>query len=315
MAIITGQVARGENYWDRPYLMEDVKDIIESGGDILLVAPRRVGKTSLMYRILDTMNEEYIVIYVDTEAKQSVDGFWEKLFSELMDDEFVATLKNRSTALWNKIRSIRQNEKVSSKVIFIYAGSIGLESVVGHINASKYINDLTNITIPPLDKDDAKRFTIHLCYSNGIEIAESEVEYLLDKIQWCIPFYIQLIVQEIKRLYRREPKVDLKVIDRAVEKVLESRKDFAHWVERLKTLPSQENRYAKELLTLISKDGSAQTSQLQNLATKHQLNESEAKSVINALVYDGYINNSENPRIYRFNSPLLQIWWYRNVAS
>ncbi len=385
MAFITGQAVRGENFWGRPYLMEDIVEKIESGEHILLVAPRRVGKTSLMYHLMDTMSEEYIMVYVDTEAEHSVDDFWQKLFNELMDEAFIATLQNKASALWNRIKSIRpteigmkgvkfgdsapidykkaflsllssidegkklvvlldefsqtveniiqhespqeaerllqthreirQNHKAPSKVVFIYAGSIGLESVVSNIKATKHINDLAPIKVPPLEKEDAKAFVFDLCRRNDMELQESEVVYLLDKIEWLIPFYIQLVGQELKRLYRRNAAIDNAMIDKAIDKVLENRVAFVHWEERLNILPGRERRYAKDILSFISKEGHIKTAELHNMATKYQLKEAKSKSVIHTLEYDGYINNNDNVRIYRFNSPLLKIWWYRNVAN
>lgn len=385
VAIIAGQAVRGENFWDRPYLMEDITDIIESGGHILLVAPRRVGKTSLMYKILDTMGEEYVVIYINTEAEHSVEAFWEKLFHELMDDEFIGTLSNKANNLWTKLKSIRlseagtkgikfgdsepidyakafldllksvdtdkkliimldefsqtieniiqresiekaeqllkvhreirQNHKVSEKTVFIYAGSIGLESVVANINSSKHINDLASIAVPPFEAEDAKAFAKDLCDKNGIAIEESDIVYMLGKIEWYIPFYIQLLAQEVKRLYRRNPEVNESVIDRAVENALSNRKDFIHWEERLNTFSKKGRVYAKEVLSLISTKKSVESKELSNLVVKHKIKEAEAKEIIHALKYDGYINNSGDARIYRFNSPLLRIWWYNNVAN
>ena len=385
MAIIAGQAVRGDNFWDRPYLMEDIVEIIEDGGHVLLVAPRRVGKTSLMYKVLDTLGEEYIIMYIDTEAESTVNTFWEKLFDTLMDEEFVATLRDRARNLFDKItsmrlseagvegvkfgdnkpinyakafenllksydgnkkliimmdefsqtveniiqeegsksaekllkehREIRQNHKVSDKATFIYAGSIGLESVVGNIKSSKHINDLVSISVPPLESDEAKKFASHLCKSNGIVIDGKDIEYMLEKIEWHIPFYIQLITQEIKRLYRRKPVVDASVIDNAIEKVLEHKKDFVHWQERLASFSSKGNAYALEVLNTISTDKTTESTQLTNIATKHELNDSEAKEIIHALKYDGYINNSDDARIYRFNSPILRLWWYRNVEN
>lgn len=385
MAIIAGQAVRGKNFWDRPYLMEDIIDIIHNGGHMLLVAPRRVGKTSLMYKVLDTMGEEYIVIYINTEAEHSVDAFWEKLFNELMDEEFIATVGARARNLFDKLsslrlseagtkgvkfgeskqvdyakafltllknvdtdkkliimldefsqtieniiqresiekaeqllkvhREIRQNHKVSGKIVFIYAGSIGLESVVANIKSSKHINDLVSISVPPFEPEDAKEFTKDLCEKNGIEIEESDIEYMLDKIEWYIPFYIQLITQEIKRLYRRNPELNEVVVDMAIEKALAHRKDFIHWEERLSAFSKKGRVYAKDILSLISEKMSVASSELSNLAEKHKLKEEEAKEIIHALKYDGYINNSDNARTYRFNSPLLRTWWYNNVAN
>jgi len=385
MAIIAGQAVRGDNFWDRPYLMEDIMDIIKSGGHILLVAPRRVGKTSLMYRVLDTLGEEYIVIYVDTEAETTVNAFWEKLFNTLADDEFLGSIKTKAKKLFDTIktmrlseagvkgvkfgdaksihyakvfenllqsydgdkkliimmdefsqtieniiqhestaesetllrehRELRQNHRLSDKVSFIYAGSIGLESVVGHINASKHINDLESIPVPPLEKEEAKKFASHLFRNNDIAIDESAIAYMLEKIEWHIPFYIQLIAQELKRLYRRKPIIDTIVIDKAIGKVLEHKKDFVHWQERLASFSLEGKAYAIEVLNLISTEKTTQSSELSNIATKHTLEASEAKDIIHALKYDGYINNSDDARIYRFNSPILRTWWYNNVAN
>jgi AAA+ ATPase superfamily predicted ATPase len=385
MAIIAGQAVRGDNFWDRPYLMDDILDVIESGGHILLVAPRRVGKTSLMYRVLDTKGEEYVIVYINTEAEHSVDAFWEKLFHELMDEEFIATFSNKAKSFFHKLssirlseagikgvkfgeseavdykkaflellksfdgeskliimldefsqtieniiqhestekaeqllqahREIRQNKKISEQIVFVYAGSIGLESVVANINSSKHINDLVSISVPPLESEEALAFAKELCEKNSIEIAKSDIEYMLDKIKWYIPFYIQLITQEIKRLYRRHPEVSTVVIDKAIDNALQNRKDFIHWEERLGVFSKNGRKYAKEILSLISEKTDIASNELSNLATKHQLKEEEAKEIVHALKYDGYINNSDDPKTYRFNSPLLRIWWYNNVAN
>ena len=39
------------------------------------------------------------------------------------------------------------------------------------------------------------------------------------------------------------------------------------------------------------------------------------KDIVVSLVYDGYINNNENIKIYRFNSPILRMWWRKYVAN
>ena len=384
MAIVAGQAVRGKNFWDRPLLMEDMFDIIENGGHILLVAPRRVGKTSLMYRILDTNDDGYIVLYVDTEAEHDSNAFWMKLFSALMDKEFLGSVKNQAKNFYTKIvsicvvevgpkgikfgedqpidyalafecllrsydgdkkfiimidefsqtieniiqhestesavqllqthRALRQNHKISEKFMFIYAGSIGLEGVVANINSSKHINDLVSVGVPPFDLEEAQKFTKHLFTTNKIEVDEASVLYFLQKIEWYIPFYIQLIAQEVKRLYRREPTINEDVIDSAIEKVLANRKEFIHWEERLNLFSTQEKQYAKEVLNRISEDNTIEVNELINIAVKCELSDG-AKSVLRALEYDGYINNSNDIRIYRFNSPLLKTWWNKNVAN
>ncbi|MBL4660080.1 MAG: ATP-binding protein [Alcanivoracaceae bacterium] len=385
MSIIAGQAVRGDNFWDRPYLMADIFDVVESGGHILLVAPRRVGKTSLMYRIKDTVNNDYIVVYVNTQAAHSANAFWEKLFEQLMDEEFINTLKSKAKKLYKILKSIRvsevsikgikfgksktinyakafetllksldndkkliimldefsqtieniikyqsieeaeqllenhrdlrQNHRLLQKTVFVYAGSIGLESVVANIQSSKHINDLVNVDVPPLEYDDAKSFALHLCSSNKMTIEEADIEYMLDKILWLIPFNIQLVAQELKRLYRREPIINSTVVDAAIENVLKHKKDFIHWQERLEIFDKIEYNFSIDVLNTLSTNGKIPSTEIFNLASKHKLEESKAKTVIHALRYDGYINNKEDARTYHFNSPILRTWWYRNVAN
>ena len=385
MAIIAGQAARGKDYWDRPFILEDIIEVIERGEHILLVAPRRVGKTSLMYRIMDTVGDEYVVIYVNAQSAHSESQFWEKLFDTLMDEEFIATLQQRARNFWNTLsslrlseagsegikfgdskaidyekaferllksydgdkklvimmdefsqtieniiqyesvekaekllevhRELRQNHKLSQKSAFIYAGSIGLESVVANMKSSKDINDLVNISVPPLEEDDAKKFIVHLCTSNDMMIETSDIEYILEKIEWLIPFYIQLIIQELKRFDRRDISISKEAIDDAIEKILAYKKLFIHWLERLEIFSKDEKDFAKDILNAISKDKSIISNDLYNMANKYKLNDYDAQQIVHALKYDGYINNSDDEHIYRFNSPILRIWWYRNVAN
>jgi len=187
--------------------------------------------------------------------------------------------------------------------------------VVANIKSSKHINDLVSISVPPFEAEDAEKFATHLCKSNGIEIEKSDVLYMLEKIEWYIPFYIQLIVQEVKRLYRRNPTVSRAVIDQAIEKVLQHKKDFVHWEERLSSFSKEGKRYAKEVLNVISEHKTLESNKLVNMGAKYELEEDDAKQIIHSLKYDGYINNSDDAKIYRFNSPMLRTWWYQNVAN
>ena len=385
MSIIAGQAVRGEDFWDRPYILEDMIEVIVRGEHILLVAPRRVGKTSLMYRLMDTVGDKFAVIYVNTQAAHSVNQFWEKLFDALMDEEFISTLQQKARNFYNKLaslrlseastkgvkfgegetidyakafeellksydgskkliimmdefsqtieniikhenmekaeqllevhRELRQNHKLSQKASFVYAGSIGLESVVATMKSSKNINDLVSISVPPFEYDDAEKFVLDLCVSNGMSIEESDIKYILEKIEWLIPFYIQLVVQELKRLHRRDNTINTVVIDDALEKVLGYKKVFIHWLERLEIFSKKGTAFSKEVLNIISKDKTIVSSELFNMATKHKLETYDAQQIVHALKYDGYINNSDDEHIYRFNSPILCIWWYRNVAN
>lgn len=385
MKNIVGQAARSTNFWNRPYELADIWEAIDNGSHILLCAPRRVGKTSIMYKIVDEPKAGYIPIYIDTESADSEAEFWSKVFNALMEEDFIASLKTKAKNFWDQIKNInvksitmdgvefgdgdklnhkqafqrlikdldhdkkliimidefaqtieniikyekpknaisllkahrelRQDQKFSQKVTFIYAGSIGLESVVSKIDAIKHINDLNNIKVPPLTSPEAEQFTIALFQSAEIEINQTDIDYLLKTIHWLIPFYIQLITQEIKKIYRREQKLDQTVIDQAINNALDNRNHFESWQSKLKTaLGNNEYLFSKEVLNRIANEKVTSFLDITNIANKHHLDTNAAKDCLHSLIYDGYINNDEN-KTYQFNSPILRMWWNKNVAN
>ena len=95
-----------------------------------------------------------------------------------MIDEFAQTIENiikyedegikSAISLLKAHRELRQDIKFSQKVTFIYAGSIGLESVVAKMDAIKHINDLNSIKVSPLSQSEAQEFTQQLFTNNNI---------------------------------------------------------------------------------------------------------------------------------------------------
>jgi uncharacterized protein len=385
MSIIVGQAVRKKDFWDRKDELLDIWEAIESGSHVLISAPRRVGKTSIMYKVFDEPKENYIPIYIDTESADSENEFWQKLFHALLEEDFVNKLESKVKTFWSSLKSLkikkisslgvefsegelldykeafkrllkdlqndkkliimidefaqtieniikyedekhalsllkvhrelRQDSKVSNKVCFIYAGSIGLESVVAKMNAAKYINDLNSIKVLPLTLDEATAFSKKLFTNNNMEIPIVSIEYMLQKIEWLIPFYIQLITQELKKLYRKHANIDNNTVDVAIENALEHRNHFESWQGKLKEA-FEKNEYllAKEILNIIAQNSTINNLEIINCAVKHKLDEEQAKEIVHSLVYDGYINNSDDIKIYRFNSAILKMWWYKNVT-
>ena len=103
MQIITGQSARKENFWQREKEIKEILHKINSHQHILLVAPRRVGKTSIMHYLLDNP-EDKVVLYIDTESANSENEFWKKLFNKLMSEEFEKKSDAEDRSLTRDIR-------------------------------------------------------------------------------------------------------------------------------------------------------------------------------------------------------------------
>lgn len=384
MRIIVGQVASRDDFWGRENEIEDIWNALISGSSVLLAAPRRVGKTSIMHKLKDNPQGNFIVLYSIVSSAHSTNAFWERLFRDISSTDFADTFKNKARhffglaktikidsvsangvkfgdskemsyleafkelvlkmdegikliimvdefaqaldnminkgkkneaqLLLQDIRLLRQDDRFTSKVQFVFAGSIGLESVVVKADSTtKEINDLNSIPINPFNPQEAKKFAVKLASDNAIAVSDEQIDYALAKLEWLIPFHIQIIMQELKRL--RKTELSNYDVDEAFRQALKQRNHFEHWEKRLTSFDTSEYKFAKELLNKISEDNTITSSEIINLATKYELEEDDAKNIIRSLIYDGYINNDQNPKIYRFNSAMLKIWWFQNVAN
>ncbi len=386
--LTVGNAAQGENFFNRPDIIDEIWKAIKSNSHILIAAPRRVGKTSIMLNMRDNPRDGYGVIYIITEAAESEAEFWQKLFKELRDDKNLNRIKRYAqstfSALFNTIknikkvttsgvefgdgitlnheeafeklvrglnidkklvimidefpqtienirdyeddksarsflktnRSLRQNPDITDKILFIYTGSIGLESVANQLNGSKFINDLNRVKVHPLSDNEARQFIEELLSIEKLEMNQEVQEYLLNQIEWFIPFYFQLIIKEVSSLCTKEEidSITVDTIDRAIDGVLDYRNQFDHWHSRLKlSFDKPSYKYAKEILNYISEEKTIETNTIKKIAEAYTLD--DEKEIIHSLVYDGYINNNDDSKIYRFNSPILRMWWNKNVAN
>jgi uncharacterized protein len=82
MKSTTGQPVRGPNFFDREPELDELWFLVERD-HVLMLAPRRVGKTSLLLRMQDRPREGWKVVFVDVEAVDSEAAFVAKLLAEL----------------------------------------------------------------------------------------------------------------------------------------------------------------------------------------------------------------------------------------
>lgn len=66
-----GNWVTGERFWDRAEEIPLFVELLEEGAHILLVAPRRVGKTSLMREVAVRVGDSFVCLYVDLQKSQS----------------------------------------------------------------------------------------------------------------------------------------------------------------------------------------------------------------------------------------------------
>ena len=323
MRIQTGNPVRGEDFFKRENIIAQAWNYLNAGSHILIAAPRRVGKTSLMRYLEDFPKPAFSLIYLITESVNNENEFYRRILNRIVKTDFVkksqkilnfleqhkpsikkigvdgiefgvrdehnyfdmlgSILKSRNPEA-NKLiimvdefpetleniiedegdsagrhflrsnREIRQDTEITDNIQFIYTGSIGLENIVSRLNAVGSINDLVRLKVPPLTVTEANRMAQMLLENVKFSMTEGVMDYIIHRIEWLIPFYIQLILQELGNI-SREKDIDVLEethVDEALTGILDQRNHFEHWHTRLRTtFKGKDYRFVKDILNTI----------------------------------------------------------------
>lgn len=395
----TGPAAEGENrFFPRPNITKKIKRKLSNKENLLISAPRRIGKTSILKDMRDNHDEDEIVKYIIVQSVSSSEEFFKKLFNELIKDERIFGgishyLKNASAAIGryvsrvkgisidgtvefssgdnicyqdelfrlieellthpkkiilfidefpdavNNIFEIEREKAVqflqqhrelrerysNSNIQFVYTGSTGLKNVVRKIGEIHLINNLVEVKIPPLSKSEGRMLIQRLILGKKQElenfgIPDATVDYMLSKIKWLLPYYIQIIVDELFEYFENTREViNNHSIDKVLSELVKANSNhsdyFENWKSRLaKSFSPLEKKLALDVLNHISKEGEILYSEYYDFSQKYEVE--DEKFVIEVLQHDGYIHeDAGSGKKYGFNSVLLKEWWYINVAT
>lgn len=105
---LVGQVADKENFFERPRETKKLWDALASGEHILFAAPRRSGKTSLLFHLQDNPKENKILIFLEVESVSSSVEFFKRLREVLLQDDDLSSVGMRiGEGAKNVLRRIR----------------------------------------------------------------------------------------------------------------------------------------------------------------------------------------------------------------
>ncbi len=114
---LAGPVVRGPDFWGRDAEVDILWRLLERG-DVLLTGPRRYGKSSIMYALLDSPREGWRPVLVDVEAIETPVEFVATITAELLYHtkllDILRAAKNLPRALRGWIASIVQDVSVQS---------------------------------------------------------------------------------------------------------------------------------------------------------------------------------------------------------
>jgi len=113
-----GKVVTGEWFWDREADIDLLTNKIDEGANILLVAQRRIGKTSVLAELHERLRERYTCLSVDLEAARSSPQAIADLSLAIHDYK----------PLWDKTRELFANilGKVTDSIEKVGVGDLGV---------------------------------------------------------------------------------------------------------------------------------------------------------------------------------------------
>lgn len=214
----------------------------------------------------------------------------------------------------NWLRSLRQVSK--TQVRWLFCGSVGLRNFTSAMNLGYTINDLTEFSLDELTREEAIGLLRGLCHSEDINMSEECINYTLDKLQWNIPYFIQVIFSKLAEDYGG--KITQENIDVAYDKLC-SENYLSTWSERLAEYREYEVP-ARQILKSLSaqSSGMERDSMLDILMTDQDVSMREQidytlSKVLEMLENDGYIIKKNTTRAFR--SPLLRDYWFSKFVQ
>jgi AAA+ ATPase superfamily predicted ATPase len=215
----------------------------------------------------------------------------------------------------NWLRSLRQVSQ--TKVRWLFCGSVGLRNFTSNLELGYTINDLTEFSLDELTKDEAIGLFSQLCKSENIAVNDDVIEYMLCKLHWNIPYFIQVIFSKVYDIYDGK-YVTIQNIDDAYSNLC-SENYLDTWSQRLKEYRDLEILARKILKSLAVKpEGLTREGLLDILMTNQDVTKIDdidytLSKLLRMLENDGYLLKIGAIRTFR--SPLLRDYWYQTFVE
>jgi hypothetical protein len=213
----------------------------------------------------------------------------------------------------------RQRSVQGSKIRWIFCSSTGIKHFTNKYKLSKYINTLADFKLDELKGDEPKLFIKALAESANIVFSDDVIDRMLDKLNWNLPYFIQLLFKEIIDLHKIEGKeISIETMEKAYNQLVNS-EYFNTWDERLSDFPDEEE-YGRLLLKELSKSKNGTNRNiLQSLLFGKTKDVDKADEILTQLLSrlqdDGYIMFNDQNKKYLFRSPLLKDFWHKKFVK
>lgn len=212
------------------------------------------------------------------------------------------------------LRNLRQRY---SNVLWLYTGSIGLDTVSRREDLEGAFNNMQPITLPPFAETEASEFLSILAQRDGFVLGDAGISHILQRLGWLSPYYLEKLVDEIILTGGNRDEACPEDIDRACEALLSRGKQlyWSAWREHLNNnFKEPERGLLYQVLETVAQDPSgADFDTLLGVLSRSNpgLTERQLRHALDVLESDGYLIADTERTRFRFLMDLLRLWWLR----
>lgn len=222
---------------------------------------------------------------------------------------------HRAEILLNWLRKMRQ--RFAGTISWVYCSSVSILNFCSQNNVSYTINDMQTFELGELSEEESRMLLTGLDEANGF-FDSSQIDYVLDRIGWKLPFFIQLFYSRYRQEYERlaplkiNQVMDVILADFAREQMLNS------WSERLKNYGKDEV-VARALLNYLAQPGAnGMRGNLESVISQVCRQGEDItfrfSSVRKMLENDGYLmQDASGEELFR--SPVIKEYWFQNFVK
>ena len=306
---------QAENWWKKSIssagetlnlLLESIKPSV-SYGDATATLEWKSRKPDIYSKLKKLLNHEQPTLIMVDEVTILLNGFLNTDKEQGIDSvEFFL----------NWLRSFRQVK--GTRIHWVFCSSIGIDNFTNRHNLSYTFNDIKSFPLAAFDEETSMAFIKELAKSDNISLQDEIIRVMFKKIDWCLPYFIQVLYFNYQNLVISYSKPnDASTLNTAYQELIDS-KELNTWDERLAEYQELEE-YARLMLKNLSKTkpGAKRETLLELLRAKSN-DEAKAETYLNKILYmlknDGYIIDMPKGK-YGFRSPLLRDFWFNRFAK
>ena len=373
--------------FDRINETKELWRLIKEDKNLLMLAPRRIGKTVILNHLRETAEGQgFRAIVLDVEGFREEKGFFRQCCSAIQEEistgakVLTAFTSRLSRALkggaedgdWRKwllrtdwqdfadhllahldqhgeeppwlilvdelpvfvqalqkkngdgaigaflywLRNMRQKHR---NVRWLYAGSIGLDSLSRRYSVEGSLNDLDPFTLGPFSPETAAAFLDDIAARRERVFSSGATSSLLERLGWLSPYYLEKIAEDACARSERNGTIEVGTVQASMDRMLdlEKRTYWSTWREHLdRNFPEPERSRLYTVLEAVarSKEGAGRDVLLGSLNRSGEtVNERDLRGLLDTLQADGYLQ-PDGTGLYRFRMNLLREWWLRYVV-